>query len=104
MLTQLKTFAHDHLFICNEIHDLARLYLSFGNFHLYRSSVFQSFFGILGHFIPSRPSFSFQLLRKHWSLKVVLRVRTGEREFGASQNIKFKFPCLPTYYPSYQHL
>jgi hypothetical protein len=43
MLTQLKTFAHDHLFICNEIHDLARLYLSFGHFHLYRSSVFQSF-------------------------------------------------------------
>lgn len=62
------------------------------------------FFGILGHFIPSRPSFSFQLLRKHWSLKVVLRVRTGEREIGASQNIKFKFPCLPTYCPSYQHL
>jgi hypothetical protein len=36
---------------------------------IYTDRVCFSLFGILGHLIPSRPSFSFQLLRKHWSFE-----------------------------------
>ncbi|KAL4911486.1 hypothetical protein BDW74DRAFT_8704 [Aspergillus multicolor] len=49
---------------------------------------------VLGHFLSFGPRFSFQLSRKHRSLKVVLPARSGEREFGALGNISSDlFPC-----------